>query len=75
MTLSPSDVLTALAQVWPKAPLPADLPKLPEQVRIEMNSRKLAQGDIFVAVPGSQRDGRDFIEAFYITESLRVNVL
>ncbi|EHJ91350.1 UDP-N-acetylmuramoyl-L-alanyl-D-glutamate--2,6-diaminopimelate ligase [Vreelandella boliviensis] len=62
MTLSPGDVLTALAKVWPKSPLPADLPKLPDQVRIEMNSRKLTKGDIFVAVPGSQRDGRDFIE-------------
>lgn len=62
MTLSPDDVLAALKQVWPKSPLPAGLPKLPGQVHIEMNSRKLAEGDIFVAVPGSQRDGRDFIE-------------
>ncbi|HSP32322.1 MAG TPA: UDP-N-acetylmuramoyl-L-alanyl-D-glutamate--2,6-diaminopimelate ligase, partial [Halomonas sp.] len=62
MTLSPSDVLMALRQVWPSSPLPADLPELPDQVRIEMNSRKLQPGDIFVAVPGSQRDGRDFIE-------------
>jgi UDP-N-acetylmuramoyl-L-alanyl-D-glutamate--2,6-diaminopimelate ligase len=62
MTLSSGDVLTALTQVWPKSPLPADLPKLPDQVRIEMDSRKLQPGDIFVAVPGSQRDGRDFIE-------------
>ncbi|MDQ7731502.1 UDP-N-acetylmuramoyl-L-alanyl-D-glutamate--2,6-diaminopimelate ligase [Halomonas sp. SpR1] len=62
MTLSPDDVLAALKQVWPKSPLPAGLPKLPDQVHIEMNSRKLAKGGIFVAVPGSQRDGRDFIE-------------
>lgn len=62
MTLSPSDVLTALKQVWPDLPLPADLPELPDQVRIEMDSRKLQAGDIFVAVPGSQSDGRDFIE-------------
>jgi len=62
MTLSPGEVLTSLAKVWPKSPLPTDLPKLPDQVRMEMNSRKLAKGDIFVAVPGSQRDGRDFIE-------------
>ncbi|MCH4810229.1 UDP-N-acetylmuramoyl-L-alanyl-D-glutamate--2,6-diaminopimelate ligase [Vreelandella neptunia] len=62
MTLSPVDVMTALAQVWPKSPLPADLPALPDRVRIEMDSRKLQAGDIFVAVPGSQRDGRDFIE-------------
>ncbi|GEN27543.1 UDP-N-acetylmuramoyl-L-alanyl-D-glutamate--2,6-diaminopimelate ligase [Halovibrio variabilis] len=62
MTLSPSDVLTALTQVWPESSLPAELPTLPEQVRIETDSRKLTQGDVFVAVPGSQHDGRDFIE-------------
>lgn len=62
MTLSPSDVLTALAQVWPKTPLPDDLPKLPDNVRIETDSRTLVAGDIFVAVPGTQRDGRDYIE-------------
>lgn len=61
MTLSPSDVLAALAQVWPKTPLPDDLPKLPEHVRIKTDSRELAAGDVFVAVPGTQRDGRDYI--------------
>ncbi|MEA2118369.1 UDP-N-acetylmuramoyl-L-alanyl-D-glutamate--2,6-diaminopimelate ligase [Halovibrio sp. HP20-50] len=62
MTLSPSDVLTALKQVWPESPLPAELPALPDQMRIETDSRKLTKDDIFVAVPGSQHDGRDFIE-------------
>ncbi|MGP9567702.1 MULTISPECIES: UDP-N-acetylmuramoyl-L-alanyl-D-glutamate--2,6-diaminopimelate ligase [unclassified Halomonas] len=62
MTLSQGDVLTALRQVWPASPLPVDLPTLPAEVRIETDSRKLQPGDIFVAVPGSQRDGRDFIE-------------
>lgn len=62
MTLNSSDVLAALKQVWSTISLPSDLPTLPETVRIEMDSRKLTKGDIFVAVPGSQRDGRDFIE-------------
>ncbi|MGO3216597.1 MAG: UDP-N-acetylmuramoyl-L-alanyl-D-glutamate--2,6-diaminopimelate ligase [Halomonas sp.] len=62
MTLSPGDVLTALRQVWPASPLPVDLPTLPAEVRIETDSRKLQPGDIFVAVPGSLRDGRDFID-------------
>ncbi|MDQ7727474.1 UDP-N-acetylmuramoyl-L-alanyl-D-glutamate--2,6-diaminopimelate ligase [Halomonas sp. SpR8] len=62
MRLSPSDVLTALKQVWPDSPMPTDWPELPDQTRIEMDSRKLQAGDIFVAVPGSQSDGRDFIE-------------
>nr|WP_298057651.1 UDP-N-acetylmuramoyl-L-alanyl-D-glutamate--2,6-diaminopimelate ligase [uncultured Halomonas sp.] len=61
MRLNPSDVLTALAQVWPTSPLPDELPTLPDQVRIKMDSRELQQGDIFVAIPGSQRDGREFI--------------
>lgn len=62
MTLSSVDVVSALAHVWPNSPLPVDLPELPDLVRIEMDSRKLQTGDVFVAVPGSQRDGRDFIE-------------
>ncbi|TVP50885.1 MAG: UDP-N-acetylmuramoyl-L-alanyl-D-glutamate--2,6-diaminopimelate ligase [Halomonas sp.] len=62
MRLSPSDVLTALTQVWPSVSLPDDLPMLPDQVCIEMDTRKLEKGDIFIAVPGSQRDGREFIE-------------
>lgn len=62
MTLSSGDVLAALTQIWPTSPLPADLPALPDQVGIQMNSRMLAKGDIFIAVPGSQHDGRDFIE-------------
>ena len=62
MTLSSVDVLAALARIWPNSPLPGDLPVLPEQVRIEMDSRKLQAGDVFVAVPGTQHDGREFIE-------------
>jgi UDP-N-acetylmuramoyl-L-alanyl-D-glutamate--2,6-diaminopimelate ligase len=62
MTLSSVDVLAALARIWPNSPLPGDLPALPEQVRIEMDSRKLQAGDVFVAVPGTQYDGREFIE-------------
>lgn len=62
MTLTASDVITALKQVWPTASLPPELPALPETVRLITDSRQVADGDIFVAVPGSQADGRDYIE-------------
>lgn len=63
MTLSSRDVITALKQVWPAAKLPDTLPVLADNVRLITDSRLVKPGDIFVAVPGSQRDGRDFIEA------------
>ncbi|WP_075879151.1 UDP-N-acetylmuramoyl-L-alanyl-D-glutamate--2,6-diaminopimelate ligase [Vreelandella massiliensis] len=63
MTLSSRDVVTALKQVWPTAKLPEALPGLPDNVRLITDSRLVKPGDIFIAVPGSQRDGRDFIEA------------
>ncbi|MDN6179575.1 MAG: UDP-N-acetylmuramoyl-L-alanyl-D-glutamate--2,6-diaminopimelate ligase [Halomonas subglaciescola] len=62
MTLTASDVMTALTQVWPTATFPQALPALPEAVRLISDSRQVADGDIFVAVPGSQADGRDYIE-------------
>lgn len=62
MSLCPSSLWTALQQVWPNVALPATLPVLPEKLRLITDSRTLAAGDIFIAVPGSQRDGRDFID-------------
>lgn len=62
MTLTASDVITALQQVWPTATLPPELPELPETIRLITDSRQVAAGDIFVAVPGSQVDGRDYID-------------
>jgi UDP-N-acetylmuramoyl-L-alanyl-D-glutamate--2,6-diaminopimelate ligase len=38
------------------------LPAIPDQLRLTTDTRKLAAGDVFVAVPGSQRDGKAFID-------------
>ncbi|SDN21712.1 UDP-N-acetylmuramoyl-L-alanyl-D-glutamate--2,6-diaminopimelate ligase [Vreelandella arcis] len=62
MTLSPNEVMQALAKVWPAGKLPGELPTLPERVSVTSDSRQVAPGDIFVAVPGGQHDGRDFID-------------
>ncbi|KPQ25696.1 MAG: UDP-N-acetylmuramoyl-L-alanyl-D-glutamate--2,6-diaminopimelate ligase [Halomonas sp. HL-48] len=62
MTLSPYEVRQALAKVWPTGNVPRELPSLPERFEITSDSRQLSPGDIFVAVPGSRCDGRDFIE-------------
>lgn len=62
MTLSPNEVRQALAKVWPAGGLPSELPSLPERFEITSDSRQLTPGDIFVAVPGSRFDGRDFID-------------
>lgn len=62
MTLTPNEVKQALAKVWPAGDLPRELPSLPERLEITSDSRQLTPGDIFVAVPGSRFDGRDFIE-------------
>jgi UDP-N-acetylmuramoyl-L-alanyl-D-glutamate--2,6-diaminopimelate ligase len=61
MTICPDQLWKALHHVWPSAKLPA-LPDLPQQLSLRTDSRALAAGDVFVAVPGSQRDGREYIE-------------
>lgn len=61
MTVCPDQLWKALQHVWPSANLPA-LPDLPQQLNLITDSRTLATGDVFVAVPGSQRDGREYIE-------------
>ncbi|HAZ98470.1 MAG TPA: UDP-N-acetylmuramoyl-L-alanyl-D-glutamate--2,6-diaminopimelate ligase, partial [Halomonas sp.] len=61
MTICPDQLRKALHHVWPSAELPA-LPDLPRQLHLITDSRKLQAGDVFVAVPGSQSDGRAYIE-------------
>ncbi|APX93629.1 UDP-N-acetylmuramoyl-L-alanyl-D-glutamate--2,6-diaminopimelate ligase [Halomonas sp. 1513] len=51
----------ALSSRWPDAdmaPLPAA-----RELRLELDSRRLMAGDIFVALPGVSADGRDFVES------------
>ncbi|WP_447553174.1 UDP-N-acetylmuramoyl-L-alanyl-D-glutamate--2,6-diaminopimelate ligase [Vreelandella sp. EE22] len=61
MTSYPSHLWEALKKVWPASELPTKLPELPDEFRLTSDSRNIDTGDVFVAVPGSQRDGRDFI--------------
>ena len=62
MLIRSRDMVQALQQVWPASELPDVLSGLPEEVRLVTDSRLIRPGDVFVAVPGSQMDGRDFIE-------------
>lgn len=63
MTIPSRDLIQALQQVWPGSQLPEMLPELPDYVRLVTDSRRVQSGDVFVAIPGSQQDGRDFIDA------------
>lgn len=55
-----SQHLTAcLARLWPECPLSL----APGPRRLVLDSRALAAGDVFVALPGVQRDGREHIPA------------
>ncbi|MFG6666732.1 UDP-N-acetylmuramoyl-L-alanyl-D-glutamate--2,6-diaminopimelate ligase [Halomonas sp. HNIBRBA4712] len=62
MTSSPARLWEALRKGWPAAELPTALPELFDDFKITSDTRILERGDVFVAVPGSARDGRDYIE-------------
>ncbi|PRY66115.1 UDP-N-acetylmuramoylalanyl-D-glutamate--2,6-diaminopimelate ligase [Vreelandella songnenensis] len=61
MTLTPTQLWDALGKVWPSTSLD-QMPALPDSLRLVSDSRTLKTGDVFVAVPGSQRDGGEFIK-------------
>ncbi|WP_252107561.1 MULTISPECIES: UDP-N-acetylmuramoyl-L-alanyl-D-glutamate--2,6-diaminopimelate ligase [unclassified Halomonas] len=63
MTSSPARLWEALTRGWPPQQLPPKLPVLTDEFCITSDSRAIKSGDVFVAVPGSARDGREFIEA------------
>ncbi|MBD3897398.1 UDP-N-acetylmuramoyl-L-alanyl-D-glutamate--2,6-diaminopimelate ligase [Halomonas sp. ML-15] len=52
----------ALSRRWPEALRLSPLPSA-GQVRLELDSRRLTAGDIFLALPGVNSDGRDFTGA------------
>lgn len=62
MTLSASDLIEALKKVWPVSDISGVAQHLPEPVQLRTDSRRVAAGEVFVAVPGSSADGRDFVD-------------
>lgn len=63
MKIPACDLIQALQSVWPECQLPGIVNELPAQVRLVTDSRSVQLGDVFVALPGRQQDGRQYIEA------------
>ncbi|RCV91091.1 UDP-N-acetylmuramoyl-L-alanyl-D-glutamate--2,6-diaminopimelate ligase [Billgrantia montanilacus] len=59
MEVSASRFQAALKRCWPGLAIPDITSE--ESVRLVLDSRRLSQGDIFVAVPGVSVDGRAFL--------------
>ncbi|PXX99541.1 UDP-N-acetylmuramoyl-L-alanyl-D-glutamate--2,6-diaminopimelate ligase [Halomonas sp. LBP4] len=63
MQLTAERLETGLAGLWPDCRRALAAVSLPDCVRLVLDSRRLAAGDVFVAVPGVASDGRDFAAA------------
>ncbi|XKE46739.1 UDP-N-acetylmuramoyl-L-alanyl-D-glutamate--2,6-diaminopimelate ligase [Halomonas organivorans] len=63
MDVTASRLIDALAALWPRQREALMALALPERTRLRLDSRALAPGDVFVAVPGVTADGRDFVGA------------
>ncbi|PRY73550.1 UDP-N-acetylmuramoyl-L-alanyl-D-glutamate--2,6-diaminopimelate ligase [Halomonas ventosae] len=61
MQLTAKRLEAGLAGLWPDRCHALARLTLPDAVRLVLDSRRLAEGDVFVAVPGVAADGRDFI--------------
>ncbi|WP_089710545.1 UDP-N-acetylmuramoyl-L-alanyl-D-glutamate--2,6-diaminopimelate ligase [Halomonas daqiaonensis] len=63
MQLTAERLEAGLCGLWPDCRRALADILLPDIVRLVLDSRRLAAGDVFVAVPGVAADGRDFIPA------------
>ena len=67
-----SRLMTALARQWPEGAAALEALQLAGNVALCLDSRELAEGDVFVAVPGVSVDGRDFIDQALATGAAAV---
>ncbi len=63
MQLTAERLEAGLVGLWPDCRRALAGVTLPDAIRLDLDSRRLAAGDVFVAVPGVAADGRDFIPA------------
>ncbi|WP_372612115.1 UDP-N-acetylmuramoyl-L-alanyl-D-glutamate--2,6-diaminopimelate ligase [Halomonas sp.] len=61
MQLSAERLEAGLVGLWSDCRLALEGVSLPDPIRLVLDSRRVVEGDIFVAVPGVEVDGRDFI--------------
>ncbi len=69
MSITLSRLDATLSRLWPDH---AFAPSTEGETRLETDSRRVAAGDVFVAVPGVTVDGRDFIDQALAGGALRV---
>lgn len=62
MHVNSSRLMAALASQWPEHSAALEALGLTGDVALHLDSRELAEGDVFLAVPGVHVDGRDFID-------------
>ena len=63
MQLTAEQLASGVIGCWPEARDALAVLDLPDHLRLELDSRRLAEGDVFVAVPGVAADGREHIAA------------
>ncbi|WP_136248574.1 UDP-N-acetylmuramoyl-L-alanyl-D-glutamate--2,6-diaminopimelate ligase [Halomonas borealis] len=63
MDVTAARLIETLSACWPHRREALSGLELPERVRLCLDSRELAAGDVFLAVPGVAVDGRDYIAA------------
>lgn len=62
MQVDSQRLISVLAQRWPAIGEAIENTRLDSRVALVNDSREVHPGDVFVAVPGSQSDGRDYID-------------